>query len=236
MALLEICVDSVAGLEAAVAGGADRIELCAALVLGGLSPPLSLLQAARQVPVPVHVMVRPRAGDFLYSAAELAGMAAEIAQVRQMGLAGAVLGAGSGAGLDWPALERLCAAARGLDVTLHRVVDLLPDRQGIPGPAQALGVRRILTSGGAATAMEGIDDIACLVRTAPPGLSVMPGAGVDPGNVAELVARTGATEIHASAAVAAPEENRDLLALGFAPDIRRAPKVESVRALKAACG
>lgn len=233
MTVLEICVDTVAGLEAAVRGGADRVELCAALAVGGLSPGEGLLDAARQCPVPVYAMVRPRAGDFLWSPPELAMMEAEIARVRALGLAGVVLGAGGPDGLDFAALSRLAAAAEGLGRTLHRVVDLLPDRRAILGDVRAMGFERVLTSGGARTAAEGAADIAGLVAAAPQGLSIMPGSGIDESNAAALLRRTGAREVHASASAPVATDSV-LVDLGFAPARLASTAEAKVRALRAA--
>lgn len=231
---LEICVDSHAGLAAAIRGDADRIELCAALGLGGLSPSLSLLKAAQDCPVPVYCMVRPRPGDFVFSSAEIAGMCAEIAQIRALGLAGVVLGAGSPDGLDVPALEALVAAAKGLGTSLHRVVDLVKDRNLAVRIAGDLGFERVLTSGGMPKAIDGIDAIASMVATAPQGLSVMPGGGVTPENAADILRRTGAREIHGSASRITASGSSKLRELDFIGDRQRETDAATVRALKAA--
>ena len=235
MIRLEICVDTLAGLTAAVRGGADRIELCSALALGGLSPSLALLQAAMDCPVPVFVMVRPRAGGFRYSDGELAGMEQEIRHIRDMRFAGVVFGAGSEAGLDVPALQRLAGAASGLGKTLHRVVDLLPDRRPILALVRGLGFERMLTSGGRPTAVEALDELRDLVAMAPAGLSIMPGSGVRPETLPTILARTGAQEIHASAGVALPDGDGKEVALGFRLRTVAGPTPESVRALKELC-
>lgn len=232
---LEICVDTVKGLTAAVQGGADRIELCAALALGGLSPSAGLLEAARSCPVPVHVMLRPRAGDFLFSEAEISGMLREIALIREAGFAGVVLGAGSEGGPDLVALARLSAAADGLSRTLHRVVDLFEDRVGLLQSIRDLGFERVLTSGGRATAVEGIAEIRRMVEAAPAGLTVMPGSGVTPETVAGIVRGTGAREVHASAAQTEPASSRRLVDLGFAQETARVVTADNVRRLKQVC-
>lgn len=232
--LLEICVDCHAGLDAAVAGGADRIELCAALDLGGLSPSMALLEAARGCPVPVYCMVRPRAGDFRFSPDEIAGMCAEIDQVRQFGLAGVVLGAGSPDGLDIAALKTLAAAADGLGLTLHRVVDLLLDRSPVPSIARELGFERVLTSGGAPAAIDGLDAIASLVAAAPDGVSLMPGGGVTVDNAALILRRTGTREIHASARQIVTTQASELREMGFVSIPSKTTDRATVRALKTA--
>ena len=230
--ILEICVDSHAGLKAAIEGGADRIELCAALDLGGLSPSLALLNAARDCPLPVYCMVRPRPGDFLYSAEEIAGMCAEIEQIREAGLAGVVLGAGSADGLDEAALKTLADAAVGLGRTLHRVVDLLTDQSPVPAIASDLGFERILTSGGRPKAIDALDRIASMQTTAPAGLSIMPGGGVTPDNAAQILRKTRAREIHASARSATAATDPALSHLEFVSDSQRATDAKTVRSLK----
>ncbi|MEO1222682.1 MAG: copper homeostasis protein CutC [Pseudomonadota bacterium] len=231
---LEICVDSHAGLAAAIEGGADRIELCAALDLGGLSPSLSLLKAAQDCPVPVYCMVRPRPGDFVFSLAEIAGMCAEIAQIRDLGLAGVVLGAGSPDGLDVAALKTQAAAAEGLGRTLHRVVDISDDPIHAVDIASDLGFERVLTSGGAPKAIEAVDKIASMVSAAPEGLSVMPGGGVTPDNAANILHRTGAHEIHGSARRITAAGSSKLRELEFIGDQQRETDAATVRALKEA--
>lgn len=200
MALLEICVDSVDGIKIAADNGADRIELCSALAVGGLSPSLSLLTTAQKIGIPVNVMVRPRSGSFLYSDAEIKGMIEEINQVREMKLAGVVFGVGSHNGLDFVNIKKLCCAAKGLDISIHRVVDLLPDRLSILPKLARLGVKRILTSGGFINAYDGISDISKLIEQSPSGLSIMPGSGITPHNIHQILVETGASEVHASAA------------------------------------
>ncbi|GAA0775763.1 copper homeostasis protein CutC [Roseibium denhamense] len=235
MARLEICVDTIDGLRTAIRGGADRIELCSALAIGGLSPSLALLHAARESPIPVYVMVRPRAGGFLYSDAELAGMEKEIAQVRAFGLAGAVFGAGSSEGLALDQLQRLCAAAGDLGKTLHRVVDLLPSRTAILAPARDLSFERILTSGGVRSAVDGLDDLRDLVHAAPSGLSIMPGSGVTPDNAAQILRHTGARELHASAGKPLAHAPKAEIDLGFSLTGVEQTCEHTVRALKDKC-
>ena len=178
---LEVCVDTAEGLAQAVAGGADRIELCAALAVGGLTPSAGLIGLATSCGVPVVAMIRPRAGDFVWSEAEVAMMEAEIAAVRAAGLAGVVLGASLPDGrLDLPVLRRLVAVASedrflqrnrtgafegsepefpkipgSFDLVLHRGIDLAPDMGAAREEAVSLGFHRILTSGGETTAEKG---------------------------------------------------------------------------------
>lgn len=147
--ILEICVDDVAGLEAAVRGGADRIELCAALSGGGVTPSAGFMHRAAAYALPVSVMIRPRAGDFVFTRDEADVMKRDIDAARAAGLSGVVLGASLGDGsLDIPLLEELCRHADGLDMTLHRAIDVVPNMDEALEAAIALGFPRILTSGG----------------------------------------------------------------------------------------
>lgn len=197
--LLEVCVEDAAGLAVAIEGGAGRIELCAALALDGLTPSAGLLALARDCPVPVHVLIRPRAGDFRYGEAEARQMEAEIAAVRAAGLAGVVLGAcGADGGLDHALLARLVRAADGLSQTLHRAFDTVPDQFAALEAAIGLGFARILTSGAAADAAAGAARIAALHRAAAGRIGLLPGGGLRPANLAPLLAQPGLREFHAS--------------------------------------
>jgi copper homeostasis protein len=231
--ILEVCVDSVPGLEAAVAGGADRIELCAALGLGGLTPSVGLMQRAAGCGVPVMAMIRPRSGDFVWSEGEVLAMVADITAARSAGLAGVVLGASLADGrLDVGLLRRLVTAARGLDLTLHRCFDLVPDQKEALEAAVALGFRRILTSGGAVTATAGSARIAALVAQAAGRTRIMPGAGVTAETAAQLLG-LGTEELHGSCSDLVPGTAR-LAELGFGPTGERRTSVARVRALKQA--
>lgn len=232
--ILEICIDDVAGLTAAQAGGADRVELCAALALGGLSPSPGLVRAAAQAGMPGMAMIRPRAGGFTWSAPEVAIMEAEIACFRAAGAAGVVIGASQPDGrLDAAVLARLVAAAAGLDVTLHRAVDLAPDAEAAVALARRLGIRRILSSGGALTAWEGRARLAAMHRAGDGAVTIMPGAGVSAETVAALHAAIPFREIHASASVPAPADPL-LTAFGFLPEGAQQTDAGRVAALRRA--
>jgi copper homeostasis protein len=198
---LEVCVDSAAGLGAAVRGGANRIELCSALALGGLTPAPGLMRLAATCGAETFAMVRPRPGPFVCDALDLEAMAGDLAAIAAAGLAGAVIGANRPGGqLDLAALGALCAHARGLGLrlTLHRAFDLVPDQAAALDQAMALGFERVLTSGAERTAEAGAERIAALIAQAAGRISVMPGSGLTPANVASLVRRTGAGEVHGS--------------------------------------
>lgn len=231
--LLEICVDDVAGLDAAVAGGADRIELCSALGSGGLTPSRGFMATAAKAPIPVYALIRPRVGDFTYSAAEVSVMEADIASARDVGLAGVVIGATTAdAKLDADVIRRLVRAADGLDLTLHRASDVVADMDAALELAVELGFSRILTSGGARHAEEGMETLTKLASRSAGRISIMPGGGVRPQNAARLLALPGIRELHASCSEASASDAR-LVELGFSSETTRRTDVDTVRALKA---
>ena len=212
--LLEVCVGDALGLAEAVAGGADRLELSAALAVGGLTPSVGLMALAARCGVPVMAMIRPRTGDFVYSPAEVSVMRADIQAVRQAGLAGVVIGASLTDGrLDRAVLADLMAGAQEMDVTLHRAVDLCPDADEAVEAAVALGIRRILSSGGALRAVDGLTRLAAMMRAAQGRLVVMPGSGVSVETLPVLRALP-LREVHASCAVPVPFDKR-AQAFGF---------------------
>lgn len=231
--LLEICVDEPAGIKAAVEGGANRIELCAALALGGLTPSAGLIELAAQAPVPAMAMIRPRAGNFVWTDAERVALQTEIAAMRAAGLAGVVIGASLPDGrLDGETLAGLVAAAEGMDITLHRAIDLTPDPVEAMRMVANLGIRRVLSSGGAHTAMQGLDRLATLAAAAP-GVSVMPGGGVSAENAAHFAARLPLCEIHASCSASAPTPTLpEISDFGFQPSGARTTDAGRVRALR----
>ncbi len=234
--LLEVCVDDAEGLATAIAAGADRIELCADLSVGGLTPSLGLMRHAATCGRPAYAMIRPRAGDYCFSADEAAIMIADIEAARDAGLPGVVIGATrADHSLDTELLAKLVAAARPLDITLNRVFDLAPDPFAALDETIALGIPRILTSGQATSAADGIDTIRALVTRAAGRLSIMAGAGVTPGNAAAIVARTGVSEIHGSFSQARPPAEGRLAALGFAPPAtRRRTDFDTIHAARSA--
>jgi copper homeostasis protein len=230
---LEVCVDDAAGVDAAVAGGADRIELCAALATGGLTPPPGLMAYAGKAPIPSYAMIRPRAGSFVFDAGEIDIMLWDIDAARRAGLAGVVLGASLPDGrLDEVLLRRLAEHGYGLGLTLHRAFDLVPDFAEAVEIAVELGFERILTSGGKKTALEGVDALAKVVDHAAGRISIMPGSGVSISNAGLLRQRLGVSELHSSCSVAVREENARLVSLGFAGETARRTDASVVRALK----
>lgn len=196
---LEICTGDPEGVKAAVAGGADRVELCSGLAEGGLTPSAAIIRYSAQR-IPTNVLIRPRAGDFIYTAGELQVMAEDIKVAVENGANGIVIGVLTPSGsVDREACRLLLQHAQGLDNTFHRAFDLVSDPSQALEDIIELGFKRILTSGQAASAMEGADLIAELKRQAAGRIILMAGAGVKPENVARLMKASGADEVHASA-------------------------------------
>ncbi|PYE90067.1 copper homeostasis protein CutC [Phyllobacterium leguminum] len=231
--LLEVCVDDAEGLEAAIEGGADRIELCSALQLGGLTPSPSLIALASLATIPVYAMIRPRAGDFVYTDREIEQMQYDIYAARAAGLAGVVFGASRPDGnLDPHALEQLMRETDGLGTTLHRAFDLVPYIDEAVRIAIDTGFGRILTSGRARTALEGLDDLEKAFAAADGKISIMPGSGLTAENVETLLSRLPVTEVHASCGVALPSREGNIVRLGFEDGLRRKTDKHRVAALK----
>jgi copper homeostasis protein len=209
--LVEICVDDVAGAVVAEAAGADRVELCAALSDGGTTPSIGMVETVLDVVhrIGVHVLVRPRGGDFVHDREELTVMRADIHALRRLGRpVGFVLGALTPDGdIDAPAMRMLLDACGEAPVTFHRAFDATRDLPAALDVMAGLGVARVLTSGGRATAAEGAPALADLVRRADGRVAVMAGGSVRPGNVAELVARTGVPEVHLRAPAEVPSRS-----------------------------
>ncbi|WP_371775942.1 copper homeostasis protein CutC [Streptomyces sp. NBC_01438] len=204
---LEIAVTSPAGARAARENGADRVELCTALELGGLTPSAALVEAVAAEGLPVQVLVRCRAGDFVHDAEEIALMAAEVRSVIASGAAGVVIGALTADGaLDTVAVARLAEAARTsgrpVEVTLHRAVDQSADPVATAALLPSLGLTRVLTSGGAPAAADGLAAIGAMVAAAP-GVQVMAGGGVRLADIPAL-ASAGVAAVHLSAKTRAP--------------------------------
>lgn len=229
--LLEVCVDDPRGLADAIAGGADRIELCSALALGGLTPAPGLIAQAAEAPIPIFAMIRPRPGGFVYSPEELKAAEVDIAAIRDAGLAGIVFGATHADGrLDRDANRRIRDAAEYLPMVLHRSFDLSPDLSEGLETAIELGFCRILTSGGCPSAIEGAENIAALVKQAAGRITILPGGGVSEENAEELL-RTGVRELHGSCSEMRADQKMSGR-LRIASE-RAQTSVEKVRALRA---
>ena len=187
--LLEVCVDSLASTRAAIAGGADRLELCSALAVGGLTPYTALLRQIREESdLPVRCLMRPRAGNFLYSAEELELLRRQIEELRAAGADGFVIGCLTPEGkLDHEATKPLVEACGGCGITLHRAIDVSFDPEQTYLDAMALGIDTVLTSGCASSCLEGMETIRHLIalRDELHGPEVLIGAGVN----ASVIAR-----------------------------------------------
>ena len=197
--VVEAAVETVDAAVAAERAGADRLELCADLANGGTTPSLQLLDAVIvATALPVQVMVRPRAGNFVYSDAEIELMISSIELISARKPFGIVTGVISVDGqLDLPSTERLLKAARTMPVTFHRAFDRIANQLDALDELIDLGVERVLTSGGAATASEGAEQIAALVERAGGRIIILAGGGVRAHNVRDIIARTGVREVHA---------------------------------------
>jgi copper homeostasis protein len=199
--IFEVCVDSVEGAIAAQEGGAQRVELCADLVEGGITPSLGIIRlTCMNVVVDVNVIIRPRGGDFCYSPLEYEAMRQDIRAVRESSADGVVIGLllpdGS---IDVERTRGLVELARPLKVTFHRAFDMCRNRAEALETLIELGIDNILTSGGEADAMQGADEIASLMRQAAGRVGLIAGAGINAENVQEIIRRTGVNQIHFSA-------------------------------------
>jgi copper homeostasis protein len=199
--LVEACVDSIASALAAAEGGAARLELCANLVEGGTTPSAGTIAAARESGLRLHVMIRPRGGDFCYTAPEFACMRRDIREARRLGAHGVVFGVLHPDGtIDADRTRQLIEEARPLQVTVHRAFDVTRDAAEALDTLIALGVDRVLTSGQQATVPDGLPVIRALVERAAGRIGILPGGGITAANVAEVVRVTGVREVHVHAA------------------------------------
>jgi copper homeostasis protein len=196
--LIEACVDSVASALAAERGGAGRLELCDALYDGGTTPSAGMISAVKAaVRIPVFVIVRPRGGGFVYSYEEIAVMRLDIEAARMLGADGIVVGAlTNDARVDEDQIRTLVAAAKDLPVTFHRAFDFARDREEALEALMRLGVHRVLTAGGAPSAIDGVEVIRALAKRGAGQIAVMAGGGVREETVQEIVHRSGVKEIH----------------------------------------
>jgi copper homeostasis protein len=198
--VLEVCVESVESAIAAEHGGAHRVELCSALGDGGITPSAGLIATVRQkIHIPMFVMIRPRASDFCYSEDEFAIMQRDVLMAKQLGADGVVLGILDLDGrIDVHRTKQLVGLAAPLQVTFHRAFDMTGDLLQSLCDVQATGAHRVLTSGGKQTAAEGAEVLKTLVERVNGSIGIMAASGIEEGNIAELLQRTGVCEVHAS--------------------------------------
>jgi copper homeostasis protein len=201
--VLEVAANSVASALAAETGGAARVELCGALEFGGLTPSHAAIAVAMErLRIPVHVLIRPRAGDFVFDDLECEVMRRDIETCKTLGCAGVVIGVLTATDdVDVRRCRGLVDAAHGMSVTFHRAFDFARDPAEALEAIITLGCGRLLTSGQAADALAGAALIRRLVEQAGERITIMPGGGIEAGNIAAIARATGAREFHASAKV-----------------------------------
>jgi copper homeostasis protein len=207
--LYEICVDSVEGVRAALAAGAHRVELCADLLEGGITPSLGMIRRASAVEgIGLHVIIRPRGGDFLYDADEFAAMEADIDAAKAEGADGVVIGLLTADGaIDVARTRALVERARPLSVTFHRAFDMAADPFEALESLVGLGIDRVLTTGQEATALDGLPLLSLLMDQARGRIGIMPG-GMTPKNVGRIVAALRPAEVHFAALTPQPSAMR----------------------------
>ncbi len=199
--LFEVCVDSVESAAAAEAGGADRVEVCANLVEGGTTPSIGLVKVLREkLNIPMHAIIRPRGGDFLYSNIEFEVMKADITALKSVGCDGVVTGILKADGdIDTDRMGLLVESARPMSVTFHRAFDMARRPEPALETLIDMSIDRVLTSGQMPNALDGAETIRALVVQAADRISIMAGAGINAGNLVQLVKKTGVKEVHFSA-------------------------------------
>lgn len=228
MRKIEVCCTSVEDVREAFYGGAVRVELCSAISCGGVTPSHGLIAEvmsevellARPNPhrkLDVNVLIRPREGSFCYSEPEVRTMLEDIAFCRKAGVDGVVIGALTAEGyIDVDVCRRMFSAAAGMSTTFHRAFDACRNPEQAMAQIIDMGFSRVLTSGMKPCAMDGAEFIAKLVKQASPFLTVMPGSGINPGNIAEIERITGASEFHSTARCPVPDRNMHIVPeLGF---------------------
>ena len=229
--LLEVCVDSFASAVAAKAGGADRLEVCSALAAGGTTPSLGFVQqCVAELEMPVMMIIRPHDGGFVYDREHTETMLRDIHLAKSLGIKGVVFGALTHKQtIDRETCQRLIEAAGSLETTFHRAFDIVPDPVTSLLELESLGFNRVLTSGQQETAIAGAHLIRRLVDEATV-LKIVAGAGVNPRNACHLIEQTGVQEVHASASVAAMDDQSSE-AVSFGAQ-RRLTCADQVRAIK----
>ncbi len=234
---LEICIDSIESAMAAKAGGAHRLEICSALALGGTTPSYGLVQQCVDLGgIETAMMIRPRDGDFCYDDDELSVIQADIEIAKQLNADGIVFGALSpNHEIDIRTCQLVIEWARPMEVTFHRAFDVTNDPAWAIDQLLELGVDRLLTSGQAPTAPEGMELLSRLVRSAGEQLCVMAGSGINASNVAKLVQSTGVREIHGSASVVRSTDESPT-GIQFAMTPRRVTSAAVVRDILTAAG
>jgi copper homeostasis protein len=212
--ILEIAVNSLERATAAERAGAHRLELCANLEVGGLTPGLELIRQVRSaVRIPIHVMVRPRPGDFAYSATEYAQMKESIKAIGAEKVQGIVTGLLlSGGSVDTQRTREIVAFASPMKTTFHRAFDETNNLAAALEDIVLAGAHRILTSGSAASAQNGVSVLRSLIQHARNRITILPGGGLHPGNIAEVARATGAREFHTGLGGVIPYASQNVVA------------------------
>ncbi len=208
--VVEVCVDSVESAVAAQEGGADRVELCDSLLEGGTTPSAGLIEIARRhLRIGLHVMIRPRGADFLYSDVEFQAMQRDVELAGESGADGVVIGMLQADGdVDCERSAQLARLARPMSVTFHRAFDMTRDPLRALDALVDLGVERVLTSGGRPSAPDGLEPIARLVERGQNRIRILVGCGITAENAAAVLEATGAREVHVGSACRVPEESQ----------------------------
>jgi copper homeostasis protein len=234
MPIFEVCTDSLTGVIAARDAGAHRVELCSSLDDGGITPSIGLIELSCEVGIPVHVLVRPRAGNFVYSGCEMRVMLHDLEAIKKAGASGTVLGVlEQDENLDLERTRELITASRPMSVTFHRAFDVCNDPAGVLEQLIALGVDRVLTSGQAPTALEGAHVIRRLNEQSRGRIVVMAGGGIRAHNVKRVLLETGVTEVHFTAREAFEQQSESPLSFGTH---RETTQVEIERVISSAQG
>ena len=199
---LEVCIDSISGLEACINGKADRIELCSSLENGGLTPSDALMKLASETSIPCRVMIRPKKGSFVYSTEDLQQMIVDINKARSYNFEGVVFGATLKSGeLNQMLLKELISHSHGFEKTLHRAVDTIPNTIESVEIAIKLGFDTILSSGGCQTAIEGLTVLKAMQKRSAGRIEIMPGSGINPQNIGEFLTDCDFAWIHSSCSI-----------------------------------
>lgn len=196
---IEVCCADLQSVQAAVEGGAHRVELCQALEVDGLTPSEAMMESAIDMGIPVQVLIRPRNGNFVYDKNEVQSMIKDIRLAKRLGANGVVIGALTPDGnVDAETVSRLIDEAENLSITFHRAFDVCTKPFDALEQIISLGCHRLLTSGQAPTAEQGIPLLRKLVEQSADRIIIMPGAGINPQNAHRILSETGANEIHGS--------------------------------------
>lgn len=232
---LEICIDSIESALAAADGGADRLEVCSSLAVGGTTPSHGLVSAClSQTSLPVMMMIRPHDGGFVYGSCDIDVMLADIESAHALGVHGVVFGAlTDNRRIDVEMCKRLVTASRPLSMTFHRAFDLVEDPLAALDQIINLGFQRVLTSGQAARAIDGVRMLQELNEHAGERITILAGSGINADNAAQIVANTGVRELHASASEPSTlQQSTSEIAFGGSHRITNADQVRAIKMAK----